>query len=280
MPRIRSIKPAFWTNEVLAELSPWHRLCFIGLWNQADREGRLEDRPRKLKAEIFPFDEVDMDALLTGLAAKGFITRYVADGAAYIAVVHFRRHQRPASDEKISAIPAPLFDQTRVFHQGDLLGEGEGEGNGEGHGEGNGEGDGKDADGAPPAADGADIHLARAADFAEAWNRLTEPPIPRCRDLTSARKRHIRVRLTERPLTEWEDVIRRIQASAFCRGDNDRGWRATIDWLVGSPDVAVKVLEGKYDDAPRRGPMVITGSLKTAGNQAAIASWLRKQQGG
>ena len=32
MARIRSIKPSFWTNEVLAELSPWHRLCFIGLW--------------------------------------------------------------------------------------------------------------------------------------------------------------------------------------------------------------------------------------------------------
>jgi hypothetical protein len=118
------------------------------------------------------------------------------------------------------------------------------------------------------------------AKFAEAWNRLTTPPIPRCRDITSTRKKHIRVRLTERPLTEWEDVIRRIQASAFCRGDNDRGWRATLDWLAGSPDVAVKVLEGKYDDSPRRGPQVITGSLKTAGNQAGIGSWLKKQQGG
>jgi hypothetical protein len=104
------------------------------------------------------------------------------------------------------------------------------------------------ADVAPPAADGADAHLKRATDFAEAWNRLTEPPIARCRDLTSKRKRHIRSRLTERPLTEWESVIARIQASSFCRGENDRGWSASFDWLIGSPDVAVKVLEGKYDD--------------------------------
>jgi len=113
MARIRSIKPSFFTNEDLAELSPWHRLCFIGLWGQADREGRLEDRPRRLKAAIFPYDELDMDGLLNGLAEKQFITRYAADGAAYIAVGHFLKHQRPKSDEPASLIPAPLLKEPR-----------------------------------------------------------------------------------------------------------------------------------------------------------------------
>src|SRR5690348_2654366 len=138
MPRIRSIKPSFWTNEVLAELSPWHRLCFIGLWNQADREGRLEDRPRKLKAEIFPFDELEMETLLSGLAEKGFIVRYVADGAAYLAIVLFRKHQRPASDEKVSVIPAPLFEDPRGFVMPPCVGRGKGKDLGEGNGEGEG----------------------------------------------------------------------------------------------------------------------------------------------
>lgn len=248
MARIRSIKPSFWTNEHLAELSPWHRLCFIGLWNHADREGRLEDRPRKLKAEIFPFDSVEMVALIDGLAEKGFITRYAADGADYIAVVQFRKHQRPASDEKISVIPAPLFEQTVGKNNATCMERGKGKGSGEGNGEGIGSADGA------LAADAADPHRARATDFAEAWNRLTEAPIPRCRDLTSARRRHIRVRLAERPLTEWEAVMVRIQASSFCRGENDRGWSASFDWLVGSPDVAVKVLEGKYDNRGKKPP--------------------------
>ena len=29
----------------------------MGLWTQADREGRLEDRPMRLKASLFPYDE-------------------------------------------------------------------------------------------------------------------------------------------------------------------------------------------------------------------------------
>lgn len=101
-----------------------------------------------------------------------------------------------------------------------------------------------------PDADGtAEMELS----FAQLWNCSTTDPILRCREkLTAQRRRHIRKRLTERPLTEWVDVFQRINASAFCRGDNDRGWVADFAWVIGSPDVAVKVLEGKYDNRPGR----------------------------
>jgi hypothetical protein len=84
--------------------------------------------------------------------------------------------------------------------------------------------------------------------FAALWNEETTGPIPRCRDLTPKRRKQVRARLKERDVSDWRPVMARIQGSAFCRGENDRGWVATFDWLVGSPDVAVKVLEGKYDD--------------------------------
>jgi len=35
--RARNIKPGFFSNEDLAECSPWSRLCFAGLWLLADR---------------------------------------------------------------------------------------------------------------------------------------------------------------------------------------------------------------------------------------------------
>ena len=54
MPRIRAIKPEFFTHERLAELSPIDRLFFIGLWTVADREGRLENRPQRLKGLFVP----------------------------------------------------------------------------------------------------------------------------------------------------------------------------------------------------------------------------------
>ena len=41
-----------------AELSPYHRLLFIGLLTEGDRLGRVEARPRRVRARLFPFDEV------------------------------------------------------------------------------------------------------------------------------------------------------------------------------------------------------------------------------
>lgn len=83
--------------------------------------------------------------------------------------------------------------------------------------------------------------------FAHCWNDSTTDPILPCVQLTAQRRRHIRKRLRERPLTAWVDVFRRVEASAFCRGQNERGWVADFAWIIGSADVAVKVLEGKYD---------------------------------
>lgn len=249
MARIRSIKPEFFDDEDLCELPPLHRLCYIGLWCQADKAGRLEDRPKRLRARVLPFDDVDMEAMLTDLTQAGFIIRYVVDRKQYIAIKPsaWAKHQRPRSDEPESELPS--VDSATVFvsslhsdedEPSETLGK---EGNGK-----EVEREGSGADAAPPAADGVDLVHECVADLADAWNRLTEPPIPRCRDLTAKRKRHARARLNEHPLMEWEEIFGRIQASAFCRGTNDRGWVASFDWAITSPDVAVKVLEGKYDD--------------------------------
>ena len=112
MARARNIKPAFFQNEQLAEVGPWGRLLFIGLWTLADREGRLEDRPRRMKMQLFPADEVDVDVLLTRLQELGFILRYEVDGCAYIQVINFLKHQKPHRNEAQSVIPPPPTDET------------------------------------------------------------------------------------------------------------------------------------------------------------------------
>lgn len=252
MARIRSLKIGFFQNESLCELSSWHRLLFEGLWVLADREGRLEDRPRRIKAELFPYDELDVETLLKDLAQRNFIWRYDADGVPAIAIVNFLKHQRPNVRESVSLIPAPICGKGSVLH---VQGKGEGEwslGSGLGKGEGEDADGASGADGAPPLAL---IPKSRVEDFVELWNTRTLPPIARCRELTSSRRRHVKARITERPLSEWADIFERIQRSAFCRGENDRGWRASFDWVSGSPDVAVKVLEGKYDDRKNGAPV-------------------------
>ncbi len=107
MPRLRTLKPEFFTHESLCELSPLHRLLYEGTWCYADREGRLEDRPRYLKTVILPYDIADVDAMLDDLAARGFIIRYVVDGKRYIFIPAFLRHQKPHPKERPSEIPPP-----------------------------------------------------------------------------------------------------------------------------------------------------------------------------
>lgn len=105
--RARNLKPSFFTNDVLAEIPAVGRLLFAGLWCLADRAGRLEDRPRKIKVEALPYDDCDVDNLLTELAKRGFIIRYEANGINYIQVVNFEKHQNPHVKESPSKIPAP-----------------------------------------------------------------------------------------------------------------------------------------------------------------------------
>ena len=105
MARARNIKPGFFKNADLAELGFEVRLLFIGLWTLADRSGRLEDRPKQIKMELFAADSVDCDAMLAQLVGIQAIDRYEVEGKRFIQVVNFEKHQNPHRDEKSSAIP-------------------------------------------------------------------------------------------------------------------------------------------------------------------------------
>ncbi|EPR9643709.1 MULTISPECIES: hypothetical protein [Klebsiella/Raoultella group] len=108
MARSRNIKPGFFTNDELAECHPLGRLLFAGLWTIADKEGRLDDRPKKIKAMLLPFDEADCDALLQQLNDHKFITRYQVNGGCYIQISNWKKHQNPHCKEAASEIPEPV----------------------------------------------------------------------------------------------------------------------------------------------------------------------------
>ena len=105
--RARNIKPGFFLNEKLSEVSVYERLLFIGLWCLADREGRLEDRPKRIRAALFPYEDVDVDSMLDSLHRVGFVIRYEVDREKYIAIPNFSRHQTPHGREMASVIPQP-----------------------------------------------------------------------------------------------------------------------------------------------------------------------------
>jgi hypothetical protein len=107
MARARNIKPGFFVNEDLIELPALTRLLFIGLWTIADREGRLEDRPKRIKIQLMPGDNCDTDQMLSELQSKNFITRYVVGNQSFIQIDNFSQHQNPHVKEPASSIPAP-----------------------------------------------------------------------------------------------------------------------------------------------------------------------------
>lgn len=110
MARARNIKPGFFTNDKLVELPFETRLLFIGLWTLADKAGRLANRPKKIKMELFPADSVDVEPMLNALAAAGFITCYTVDGVACIEVNNWAKHQSPHHTERASTLPGRLID--------------------------------------------------------------------------------------------------------------------------------------------------------------------------
>lgn len=104
--RARNIKPGFFTNELLGTYDPIISLLFAGLWCLADRDGILQDRPMRIKAELFPYREgLDINGYLTVMERDGFLTRYTVDGVGYIQIENFARHQSPHHTEKAKGYP-------------------------------------------------------------------------------------------------------------------------------------------------------------------------------
>lgn len=274
--RIRSLKPGFFKNEQLCELSPWHRLCFQGIWLCADREGRVEDRPKRLKAEIFPYDDLDMNSLLWDLMHAGFIVRYSAENLQpLIWIPSWSGHQFPRTDEAESKYPAYVpgqerrdgthettFPSTRpdaraettpaqalaivtstidtepyLHSDGTVTGQQIGDW---GLDLGSGRlGIGDESSAAPASA-----LPFRAQDLIDLWNAVTKPPIPRCRELTDQRRSKIRARIARRPsMAEWREAFEAIQNRPFYRGQNERGWTADFDWVVKNDTTVAKLLE-------------------------------------
>ncbi len=103
--RARNIKPGFWKNEELVEFDFGTRLLFVGLWMLADREGRLEDRPKRIKMELFPADNFDAKTAIDELEQAGLIERYEVKGKRLISIPNFAAHQSPHHSEKWSQLP-------------------------------------------------------------------------------------------------------------------------------------------------------------------------------
>lgn len=116
MARTRSVKPSFFKNEHLAECEPMARLLFVGLWTLADRDGRLEYRPLRIKAELFPYDSCDIMPLFRQLSDRGFIVVYKVGERHFLQIPTFAEHQRCHPSEHAEGFPSCEDGQAVIFH--------------------------------------------------------------------------------------------------------------------------------------------------------------------
>lgn len=96
MARIRTIKPEFWTDEDMSEVSEAACLLAIGLLNYADDEGYFNANPKLIKAAIFPIREQSgsIPVLMRELSSVGYISLFSShDGKIYGLVNNFAKHQ-------------------------------------------------------------------------------------------------------------------------------------------------------------------------------------------
>lgn len=111
--KIRSVRPEFFSDPIVAQMSMGARLLFIGLWCHVDDDGRGEYLPKRIEGDVFPLDDVPFDVLWSELELLGRVVRYVANGAEFFVIPTFTRHQKP-NRKYDSKLPAPPVDVVRA----------------------------------------------------------------------------------------------------------------------------------------------------------------------
>jgi hypothetical protein len=80
----------------------------------------------------------------------------------------------------------------------------------------------------------------------ELWNTYCGA-LPKITTVTDKRQKAWIARWGSKPdFGYWVGVVQKIANNPFCCGENDRDWRATVDFLL-RPDTHVRVSEGLYD---------------------------------
>ena len=293
MARIRQIKPEFYLDDELAQCSRDARLLFPGLWMLADRAGRLENRPAKIKAQVFPYDN-DLDAakiarLLGELEQHCFIFIYEVEDRSYIQIRTCEKHQHCHVNELASQIPEPKRDkparkvrckhrtstlQTRCENDAGTVPAPEENGadpstytytstytdidtSGERH---------------PEGGSAADAALAQTPEVLFEIYKAENKVLLEILDFTQERRKQCLTRLAKNPgkfIDQFTRAVLKAQETPFLRGEGSKGWRADFDWLISNDRNVVKVLEGKYDHHERGGP----GS-----NGVSVFEKLRREQ--
>ena len=225
--RARNIKPGFFRDADLLELPLEARYLFMGLWCMADRDGKLEDKPKQIKIEVFGERlKVDCSKLLKMLTERQLIFRYGMNGENYIHIKNFLKHQSPHHTEAKSKFPDPPVSHGELTVS---------------HGE------------YPPDSlihrftdlkDNVGKKADNVSDFlntlAETWNETRPKELP---GVTTPFKRpkaemdKLKNLINGKDDLEWwRHLFGSMKGRPYTLGQNDRGWKASFDYVLKNAD--------------------------------------------
>lgn len=263
-PRIRTVKPEYWTDGKIKRLSDSCALFYIALWNFCDDEGkhRLDydelagktARWRKDKIKIFIKMLVESGRIRVGLWSDPSQTS-LRPPSEYLQTTNWF-HQLISHPHD----PLVKAEQIQWFNSLHELNAASNSGN------------------VPSVSDrmGSDLLLAKETTKSQGdkkdkeqarkkpnnqegetllrvWNE-NRGDLPEALSLGEKRNRAAAARWAERPDENyWTNIVKKMAESSLCRGEkNEPGskhahWRADFDFFL-KPDTHTKVMEGKYDD--------------------------------
>jgi len=236
--RKRMIDPSIWINEDFGTLSILGKLIFIGLFSNADDEGRGKASPAYIKAVLFPYNDdlriADVEKTLEELSSKMSVIFYSCDGNMYYTLTSWNTFQKI---DKPTESKIPDYDDTNLnIHR--LF-----------------------AEGSPSIRQPVALnrkeknkkririkHEKKRREYiVKIYNRYCTK-LSQVQKITEKRKSTIDKFLKEFNLKQFRDICKSANSSDFLTGDNERKWKADFDFLMRT-DKATSVLEEKYNNS-------------------------------
>lgn len=233
MARKRMIDPSMWINEDFGTLSILSKLVFIGLFSNADDEGRGKASPAYIKAVLFPYNDdlriADIEKALLEISSKMSVIFYSCNENKYYTLTSWNTFQKidKPTDSKI-----PSYDETNPNIR--LL---------------FAEGSSKPSRGVPPKRkeDNRKEIEEKRKEIKEIYNSICTN-LPQVQKLTDKRNKAIDNFLKEFTKEQFLEICKTANCSGFLIGENERHWKADFDFLMRT-DKATNILEGKYNNS-------------------------------
>jgi hypothetical protein len=269
----RILKETICSSEDIENLTPEEEVFFYRLIVNCDDYGRIDARPKILKSKLYPLKDSmkadDINCYLMRLNELGMLILYIHDDKMYLQLTSWENHQQvrakrskcpPPTKENIflpthdiicnqvteyvpenpNPNPNPNPNQEIYSQDSDICSQ-------------NGNQDQKtdfvEQSSTPPPSN--TIPLVPYQEIVDLFNS-TCTSLSRIVSVSKSRKQKIHNRWKElQSIVKIKELFEKVESTSFLKGNNNKGWKCSFDWLFENDSNWLKVMEGNYDSSEK-----------------------------